>query len=177
MVGITHTWNLVLLGDDVHLPTDEGAAPRELGGATQGSPQTLFHDVFGESAFAALAIGSGYPQTVAQQTGTVWTGSATARLFDGPAYLMPPLETLFDSVMDGFLSLRVQEQDGDRVDQVGAEEEEEEDVEMDVEEGPMVVGAKVDRIVDSQEMGMFIDLFRQHAVKGACLLYKSMCPH
>ena len=94
-----------------------------------------------------------------------------AKLLDAPAYLMPPLESLFDSVMDGFLQERPQDEQDDGAGIVGvADEEGEGEGDMDMEDGPVIVSTRTDRVVDGREMGMFIELFRKHAVKGTSLL-------
>jgi NET1-associated nuclear protein 1 (U3 small nucleolar RNA-associated protein 17) len=38
-----------------------------------------------------------------------WKSSETGRVFDAPAYLMPPMESLFEPLINGFLKLRTEE--------------------------------------------------------------------
>ena len=76
---------------------------------------------------------------------------------------MPPLESLFDSVMDNFLVTRP--------DEAEEQEQEEREDEMDVDEfedgiRPVRGGAPLDRVVDRQEMHGFVELFMKHAIKG-----------
>lgn len=174
LVAVTQTWSVVLLGDAVRAPADEGAGAKEIGsaGASVGPSRTLFQNIFGESAFAALAHEQPKASTSAQALAShSWESSSTAKLLDAPAYLMPPLESLFDSVMDGFLQERPEDDQDDSAGIAGvAEEEDEAEGDMEVEEGPVIVGTRTDRVVDGREMGMFIELFRKHAVKGTSSL-------
>ena len=77
---------------------------------------------------------------------------------------MPPLESLFDSVMDGFLATRSIEpapetaQDGD--DEMEVDEEAPDHADTPTRSAPL------DRVVDRQEMSGFVELFMQHAIKG-----------
>lgn len=163
LVGITTSWSVVVFGDDVQLPEEEGVSAQ---GITQGATvekRSLFHDIFGASAFADLATVPG-PSTLGTSIAQRWKGKDTADIFDVPAHLMPPLETLFDTIMDGFLAMRPQGEEGQEED-AGADEE------MDV--GEAVDGADrppksapLDRVVDRQEMGVFVELFIHHAIKG-----------
>ena len=128
--------------------------------------RTLFHDIFGASAFADLATAPG-PSTASTSSAQPWKGKEVSEIFDAPAHLLPPLETLFDAVMDGFLTARPSDE-GALEEVAGADEE------MDVDE-PLDEGARplksapLDRVVDRQEMSGFVELFMQHAIKGVFL--------
>jgi len=86
-------------------------------------------------------------------------------ILGGPAYLIPPLETLFEPLMTHFLTPRTSADEtvpglptGDEV-----------DVSMDVDESedkPLVSGMRTERVVDAREMDALIELFRHHGVKG-----------
>lgn len=170
LVGITQTWSVVLFGSHVQAPSDEGSSAKELvGGAGETSRRTLFQDVFGKSAFADVTTQpSSVPSLASQQQ--PWNGKSVEDIFDIPAYLMPPVESLFDSLMEDFVKLRSTDPDESKA--VGADEEEEEDVGMDVdvdEKSVVVVREQTRRTFDAREMDDFVQLFRQHAIKGTLL--------
>lgn len=156
-VAITDSWNVVLLGDDVKLPQEEGSTGRGLKGApVPAAKRTLFQDIFGASAF----VGVTPPPPVAEKPAG-WKGKEVEKIFDAPAYLMPPLDTLFDPLMDDFLTIRKPE------DSTGGEEAHvEEDIEMDAEgdDGPILVGNRLERTVGGGEMAAMVELFMHHAI-------------
>ncbi|KAI0274996.1 quinon protein alcohol dehydrogenase-like superfamily [Gloeopeniophorella convolvens] len=166
LVGITDNWDVVLCGDDVRPPVEEGSSARGLAtGSQEPHKRTLFQDIFGDSAL------SGAPSdTVTWKAAGAtkpWDGKDITNILSGPAYLMPPLEMLFDTFMDSFLTPRQPESDS-RLAPIGVVGEE--DVTMDVDEEtqerPPATGARPERIVGTQEMDALVDLFRRHAVKG-----------
>lgn len=165
LVGITDAWSVVVFGDDVQLPEEEGAYAHGITQDATSTKRTLFHDIFGASAFADLATTPG-PSTSAANVAQPWKGQDIAEIFDAPAHLMPPLELLFDTVMDGFLAERPEEEQ-----EADAADEEEMDVDEVVEEEAVrpSKAASLDRVVDRQEMGGFVELFMQFAIKGAFL--------
>lgn len=155
-VAITDKWSVVLLGDDVKPPQEEGATGRGLKGSAPAAKRTLFQDIFGASAFVGVAP----PPSVAEKPAG-WKGKEVEKIFDAPAYLMPPLDTLFDPLMDDFLTLRKPE-DTTGGDEVHAEE----DVEMDGEgdDDPILVGNRLERTVEGGEMAAMVELFMNHAI-------------
>ncbi|KAK0208756.1 WD40-repeat-containing domain protein [Desarmillaria ectypa] len=153
-VGITHDWSVVIFGDNVAAISEEGSAARGIPTSSVHPARTLFQDIFGKSAFASQSFISNRPSSIATSA-----PSKVRSLFDGPSYLMPPLESLFDDVMDDFLKPR----------QVKMTKiaENDVDVDMDVDEAtdapPAVVRRKL--VVNEEEMGMFVDLFKAHSLK------------
>ena len=96
--------------------------------------------------------------------GSTWKGKEVERIFDTPAYLMPPLGTLFDPLMDEFLTLRT---DADAVSNPGQDQyAEQQDVDVDMEgvDGPILVGNRLERVVDHHEMAAMIELFKHHGL-------------
>lgn len=73
---------------------------------------------------------------------------------------MPPLESLFDDVMDDFLKPRQVKMTKIAEDDV--------DVDMDVDEPADVPPAAVRRklVMNEEEMGVFVDLFKAHSLQG-----------
>lgn len=122
--------------------------------------------MFGKSAFADV---SQQPVALASATSQQpWNGKSVEDIFDAPAYLMPPIESLFDDLMSDFVKPRPVETEA-AYDGEEGKEEEEEDAGMDVDvesEKPVVVAERTERVVDMREMNGFIELFRQHAIKG-----------
>lgn len=76
---------------------------------------------------------------------------------------MPPMEHLFDPLINSFLRLRPEEA-------LTPNATEDEDAEMEEEVvGPVLMGSQRTRAVSQEEMDIFVDLFRKHSTK--CLLY------
>ncbi|KAJ6604806.1 WD40 repeat-like protein [Mycena vulgaris] len=159
LVAITHDWKVVVLGDNIHLSKEEGTVSREI--AADASPQrrTLFQDIFGKSAFGEPASASqpSAPASVARP----WTGREGTGVFDDAAYLMPPLENLFESVMNGFLKPRVAEAPA-----LPAVIAADDDVDMDGEGRPALARGDAKRVVDQNEMNAMLDLFKTHTLKA-----------
>ncbi|OJT02754.1 WD repeat-containing protein 75 [Trametes pubescens] len=166
LVGVTDAWSVVVFGDDVQVPEEEGASAQGITRDAAAGKRTLFHDIFGASAFADLATGPSASTSASGSTAQPWKGKAAASAFDAPAHLVPPLEMLFDAVMDGFLAARPDDADADE------EREREHDEEMDVDEEAITPlpclksGLSLDRVVDRQEMNGFVELFIQCAIKA-----------
>jgi NET1-associated nuclear protein 1 (U3 small nucleolar RNA-associated protein 17) len=163
VVGITDSWDVVLCGDDVQPLAGESSGARALvSGSQEPQKRTLFQDIFGDSALTVRPI----VQQNAVGNPKHWNSKEIANVFDGPAYLIPALDTLFDSLMSRFLTLRPSEdEDAPAPDLPGDGE----DSSMDIDEpsdGPLVRVPRSERIVDAQEMEALIGLFRQHGVKG-----------
>ena len=163
MVGITDSWDVVLCGDDVQPHAREGSGARALvSGSHEPQKRTLFQDIFGDSALTDRPI---------VQQNTVgnpkhWNSKEIANVFDGPAYLIPALDTLFDALMSHFLKLRPSEvEDVPALNLPGDGQ----DSSMDIDEppdGPLVHVPRSERVVDAQEMESFIGLFQRYGVKG-----------
>ncbi|KAK0465574.1 WD40 repeat-like protein [Desarmillaria tabescens] len=153
-VGITHDWNVVVFGDNVAAISEEGSAARSIPTSSVSQARTLFQDIFGKSAFA--------PQSFTSNRSPSATASAPSKvrsLFDGPSYLMPPLESLFEDIMNDSLQPR----------QVKLTKTTEEDADMDMvvdepaDVPPPVVRRKL--VMNEEEMEVFVDLFKAHSLK------------
>ncbi len=154
-VGITHDWSVVIFGDNVTPLSEEGSAARSIPMSSVPQARTLFQDIFGKSAF----VPQSFPSNRSSSTATS-APSKVRSLFDGPSYLMPPLESLFDDVMDDFLKPRQVKMTKIAEDDV--------DVDMDVDEPADVPPAAARRklVMNEEEMGVFVDLFKAHSLKG-----------
>lgn len=164
LVGITDTWRVVVFGDNVCLPTGEGSTARGIISGPNIPQRTLFQDIFGKSAFTESPAEPLALSAVANGARS-WNGKNVSEFFDAPAYLMPPLESLFDPLMKGFLTHRSPEPvDSDDEHQEHDNPDEDADMEVD-DEVPLVVGPQLERYIDKQEMQAFITIFIDNALK------------
>ncbi|KAG9005350.1 hypothetical protein FRB90_010426 [Tulasnella sp. 427] len=165
MAAVAADGSVSLVGDDLTvLPQREGDVERSLSGKNALSTRTsLFENVFGRSAFKDLENVDGAPQANAGMDGADdrFGAAVDLRLLDGPAYLLPPIESLFTSLMEGVLvkpgtAVEVQEADQEtRMDL---------DVEEVVEETVAPAPFVRPRDVDDSEISMLVNLFSQHAL-------------
>ncbi|KAF8506780.1 WD40 repeat-like protein [Russula emetica] len=165
LVGITDNWDVMVCGDDVHPLAGEGSVARGLLTSSQEpSKRTLFQDIWGDSALTG-ALDPLIQKKVASTAPR--NGQEIADIFGGPAYMIPPLETLFEPIMTHFLTARPPEDETIRV--PGLPGEDAEDTNMDVDEpqaDARVSGTRAERVVDAREMDALIHLFRHHGVKA-----------
>lgn len=137
-----------------------------IAGSQEPHKRTLLQDIFGDPALAGAPANPPIPNKVT--SALPGKGKGTADILGGPAYLIPPLETLFEPIMTNFLIPRPPEDDTTPV--PGLPEGEEKDDSMDVDESagnPLASGVvRTERVVDAREMDALIELFRHHGVKG-----------
>ena len=169
LVGVTDSWGVALFGDDVKSPSSpEGATTTQItGDAYLSRKNTLLQDIFGKSAFEDVAHPTISTETYAYipRQGK----QAVTAFFDTPAYLMPPLETMFDSMMQTFLPSRstVESEEGRE------ERAKKDDEEMDVDEFPIpeedapLIAKNTTRVVDEREMYEFVEIFKQYGLAGS----------
>lgn len=165
-MGITNDHSVVLFGDDISSPVAEGSrANAVVGGAALR--KTLFQDIFGASAFANF---SHIPPSVDfnAMSHPPSSGNDIGGLFDAPAYLMPPIESLFEPLMDTFLKSRRKEDDKPIAE---GNEHQDDDVEMagQSDDEPVIAGERRERVVNQEEMDMFVKLF--HQTKGSFFIF------
>jgi NET1-associated nuclear protein 1 (U3 small nucleolar RNA-associated protein 17) len=163
-VGITKAWSVVLVGDDVRLPEDEGSTGKGILGGPASHKKTIFQDIFGKSAFTGLS--SELRPEVAIAPTHSRTSNKVAGIPDGPAYLMPPLESLYEPLMGNFLKLRSQADDYATGLVPGQGEDEDFDLRDENSTAPVLSVRHPGRIVTQDEMNLFVDLFKRHAVKS-----------
>jgi NET1-associated nuclear protein 1 (U3 small nucleolar RNA-associated protein 17) len=167
LVGVTHSWGVALFGDDVKPPSIEGATTSQIADdAYLPRKNTLLEDIFGKSAFDDVA----HPKVPAETSAFVPREGmqAVKSFFDTPAHLMPPLETMFDSIMQTFLTPRsTVESGGD-----DAKQAERDGEEMDVDEDPVpendapLIVKNTTRVVDEREMHEFVEIFKHYGLTG-----------
>lgn len=145
-----------LVGDHVSLPKQEGSVERSLA-QKEHARLSLFEDVFGRSAFKDLEVEEKWTEESVDES---FGASINWKLLDGPAHLIPPMETMFASLMEGVLLRR----SGPEEEEV---EEEEELMEIDEPVEEEQDGRRMhERNVDEKEMKMLVELFKEHAVMG-----------
>ena len=153
-IAITHQWSVVLIGKNVKL-AQEGSTAKEIVQGSSHSRRTLFQDIFGQSAFAEPPS----PRATLEGQNHSWDKTTAAEILDRPAYLMPPLEHLFEPLINGFLKLRSE----DPVAEVLPDE----DVDMKEEVSETVpVRTRRSRPVQPEEMNAFVEFFKKQSVKG-----------
>ncbi|KAF8922017.1 WD40-repeat-containing domain protein [Mucidula mucida] len=150
-IGISQDWSVVHFGDDVQKAPDEGAAAIGIQPSTSSTKHTLFQDIFGKSAFSGEQEGVPQPAQDLSRTDQI------PSLFDGPSFMMPPLESLFDDAMSDFIKPRnvalVDTADGDG------------DIEMGDVDETEALPKPPRRNLDALDMEAFIGLFKQHSLQ------------
>ncbi|KIO25200.1 hypothetical protein M407DRAFT_25424 [Tulasnella calospora MUT 4182] len=165
MATIAADGSVSLVGDDLTLfPEREGDVERSLSSKRPLSARpSLFENVFGRSAFKDLDNVDNIPQPSTEVVGADdrFGAAVDLRLLDGPAYLLPPIETLFTSLMEGVLVKPLTNTEQEKQD-------EDTGMDVDLDEAPEdnIASAPLlrPREVDESEISMLVDLFSQHAL-------------
>ena len=167
LVGITHDWRVVALGD-TRLPSRDDNLPiKGLDIADRSEKRTLFEDIFGSSAFASGD--SELLQSISTMSSHVRKPEGSRHeLFDKPAYLMPALDDLFDPLVTSLLSSRISEV----YPKISEADEEDEDVTMidDTVQQPLFA-TRPTRIPNQGEMELFTQLFRTTSITSTLILF------
>jgi NET1-associated nuclear protein 1 (U3 small nucleolar RNA-associated protein 17) len=106
LVGITHTFGVVLLGHDISIADEASLATKALQKGLVVPKRSLSLEMFGVPALTDVSYNA-VSSTI--DTSLPWKSSETGSIFDAPAYLMPPMESLFEPLINGFLKLRLKE--------------------------------------------------------------------
>lgn len=164
-IGITYSWNIVICGNDARAPTGIEESPREIDrNAGVIARKTLFQDIFGKSAFAEIsgeAAAGSFVSTPIEHTAR--DKKNVLSVFDAPAYLAPPIETLYSSLIGSFLT-KTPEREAPRL-----EEELDESDEMIVDEEPIQT-IQQGRSVEDAEIDSLIELFQKQSVRSKGLI-------
>ena len=132
---------------------DPGSAANGLASeSTSKQANTLFQDIFGKTAFADVSVGRSSSFGMALDK-----SNHVAHILDVPAYLLPSVDTIFDTVVGSFLQPRPSEESGSAIQPA----ETPDPVHMEIEE-PVFARS----FVEDEEIGMLIHFFRDVAVKG-----------
>ncbi|KAI6136342.1 WD40-repeat-containing domain protein [Pisolithus sp. B1] len=112
LVGLTHDYSVVLMGDDVD-PQDKRPIPFKTLQKGQSVPRkSLFEEMFGVPVIPNESLQHSRDRTAANPGPVLpWRSSETATFFDAPSHLIPPIHTFFESLVDGFLTLRVTDEE------------------------------------------------------------------
>lgn len=153
---------MIALGENLKLPEEEGSEAVGIRDAPSVPKRTLFQEIFGASAFTEPP-----PIPVPDQgvQSSAWKGKDVEKILDAPAYLMPPLDALFDPLIQTFLIERPPEKATAEGDEEDAEQVDD-PMDVGVEDGPILVGNRLERTVGQDEMSGLVDLFRAHAIRS-----------
>ncbi|KIJ66298.1 hypothetical protein HYDPIDRAFT_174438 [Hydnomerulius pinastri MD-312] len=164
LVALTHTYGVIIMGDDISLPEDSSTSTKALQKGPVAPRRSLFEEMFGVSAFTDVSNQhTTRDAQVASGSGAVmpWKSSETASFFDAPSHLMPPMETLFEPLIDGFLRLRTTDDEA-QAQTEGGHLEADDDMPVDPAEDQsgFMKGSEVskDAVLD-----VFVPLFKQIA--------------
>lgn len=171
LVGITHAFGVVLLGHDINIADEASSSTKALQKGQAVPKRSLFEEMFGVSALTDVSHNV-VSSTI--DTSLPWKSSETGSVFDAAAYLMPPMESLFEPLINGFLKMRLNEnvdeerQSGvqDAADEMSAEP-------MDTEEPAFIEMGKVskDEILDT-----FVPFFKDIAGLPDYPFHADNCP-
>lgn len=159
LVGITNGYSVVLFGDNIISPSSEGLSANSMVDNAETIPnRTLFQDMFGVSSFSSPSK----PSDSAPGSAFPWSRNKIAEFFDVPAYLMPPIVSLFEPLIDNFIQPRQIEMDGTQGSLVIRHPDEDVDMAAQSDDEPQTTGMSSERVVDVNEMDMLVDLFRHN---------------
>jgi len=151
----------------------EGTTATQIADAYLPRNNTLLQDIFGKSAFDDVT----HPTVPAETYGFVSREGkqGITPFFDAPAYLMPPLETVFDSIMQTFLTPRSTVESGEG----GAKQADDEEMDVDEDgvledDSPLIV-KNTTRVVDGREMDEFVKIFKHYGLAGTNDLCFQLC--
>ncbi|KAG1904703.1 WD40-repeat-containing domain protein [Suillus fuscotomentosus] len=106
LVGVTHAFGVVLLGHDINITDEASVSTKALQNGLAVPKGSLFEEMFGVPALTDVSHNA-VASTI--DTSLPWKSSETGSVFVAPAYLMPPMESLFEPLINGFLKLRLKE--------------------------------------------------------------------
>jgi hypothetical protein len=125
--------------------------------------RTLFQDIFGKSAFSNLSNET-RPSKLQPTTAHSRTGREVVGIFDGPAYFMPSLESLFEPLINDFLKTRHEDT---KITTQSIAETEDDNVDIEEENGEWSLMRPQRKWIGSrEEMDSFVNLFKMHAING-----------
>ncbi len=101
LVGITHDWRAVLIGDSACRFTDESRLAKGINLDSQPEKRTLFQNIFGASAFV-----DDFPAYDHSISPSLSQKKSDHSMFDTLAFATPSLDTMFDPLITTLLSTR-----------------------------------------------------------------------
>lgn len=157
LLGITHNWSLVLLGDSSRRFVGEGCFPKSIDVGRQPHNRTLFEDIFGASAFADDS--SAYEPLIPPSA----PRKVDFSQFDMPAFATPSLTEFFDSFIQSFLIVREVQAEDERQSE---KEIESDDPSNREEKDALPVSHRLPRSSLPGELELFTKLFRSCIAEG-----------
>ncbi|KAF9074836.1 quinon protein alcohol dehydrogenase-like superfamily [Rhodocollybia butyracea] len=156
LAGITQDWRFVLVGEDVKAPEEEGKLAMGIKSRSPLQRRTLFQDIFGKSIFEQTPADPSSAAVLRESAGIL-----DRTLFEVPAYLAPPVESLFDPFIMGFLR-RSHESNIFLL----PEEPTDEDMSMEVDDSnePLPLSSRVLN-VEAKEVSSLVSLFQLHSLQ------------
>ena len=156
VIGITTTWNVVECGESIRNSDTAGNTAQSIDLSSGiSNKRNLFRDMFGNAAFEELASGSlsiPPPQVTIQVD-----GSSLLSTFDRPAYMAPPIEAIYSTLIENYLTnvkeLQQPVQDPQDTDV--------DDMAVDEDVGDTLVRQ---RIVDEDELNAVIEVFKAQSM-------------
>ncbi|KAJ3919644.1 WD40 repeat-like protein [Lentinula edodes] len=155
LAGVTQDWRFVLVGDDVKALEEEGTLAIGIKSRSLPQRRTLFQDIFGKSIFDQPPVSDFSAATLQQKA-----GPDDRTVFDVPAHLSAPVESLFDPLIMGFLKLRPAEQEHLPME----EGREDEDVVMEVDTSEPVASSRLTKI-EGKEIESLVAVFRTYSLQ------------
>ncbi|KAJ3909392.1 WD40 repeat-like protein [Lentinula edodes] len=155
LAGVTQDWRFVLVGDDVKALEEEGTLAIGIKSRSLPQRRTLFQDIFGKSIFDQPPVSDFSAPTLQQKA-----GPDDRTVFDVPAHLSAPVESLFDPLIMGFLKLRPAEQEHLPME----EGREDEDVVMEVDTSEPVASSRLTKI-EGKEIESLVAVFRTYSLQ------------
>ncbi|KAJ8523307.1 hypothetical protein ONZ45_g181 [Pleurotus djamor] len=149
LLGITHAWSLIVMGNDTKTTEGDASSGRKLFGDL-APPRTLFEDVFGKSAFGrteshAPPDDSGHRPRMSQTS-----------IVSDPAYQMSSFEAVFDKFISTITRTRL-------VAPIPSSEP----LEITEDEGDLpdsTMKTRTTRVVDRAEMDVMTQLFKRQSL-------------
>ena len=158
-VGITDAFRVVVLGDSEPTFKDDGLFARGINLEAPVPKKTLFHDIFGTAAFTdSLAEIVSAPHPPSRQEGR-------RELFNGPVYMAPQFDLLFEAANEGVLMSRPTENARSFRDYDDLGEED-----LEAEYYKDTSKSHIPRLPIAGEMNIFIRVFKDHHPIGVFLV-------
>jgi len=155
LVGITHDWRAVLIGDSACRFTDESRLAKGIKFDSQPEKRTLFQNIFGPSAFV-----DDFPVYDHSISPSLSQKKTDHSIFDTLAFATPSLDTMFDPFITTLLSPR-----GTRSDEVVHEiASEDDDTTMEDKGGILTSARQSSRALNPGELEAFTKLFRTSCI-------------
>ena len=158
LIAITTAWNVVECGESIREKEESGGTARKIDlSSSVPSKRNLFQDMFGKAAFEELTNGS-FVTTVPSTSARNIESNTLLALFDKPAYMAPPIETMYESILSNLLETSKVSEAPLAVRQPDEPEE------MMVDEESPADTCVYQRVVDDEELNALVDVFKRQNI-------------